>query len=553
KTSILDAIRGSSIAEKEAGNITQKISFTNFPLEKLKEACPIIEKNKIELKIPGFLFIDTPGHAAFTNLRKRGGSLADIAILVIDINEGIKPQTSEVIQILKENKTPFIVVLNKIDRISGWHILNNDLKENISLQPEHTRQEFYERYFSIVEALNSYGFNAELFFDIKDFSKNLAVVPSSARTKEGIQEILFIIAGLSQKFLINRLYLNKTAKGVVLEVKKEKNIPYIESILYDGIIKIGDEIAIANFDGFSIKKVKVLQEIEPLKFNFKPKNEVSAAAGIRIQISSKSSNEEILPGMPFIAYIGDENVKKEFKDIVSSQIKTGKKGIIVKADSLGSLEALITLLKQSNIPVLKVGIGDINKSDILSAKANLEIDPINSIIIGFNVKIDEEVNIIPGIKILTEKVIYKLIEKLQKFREEKTLEIEKERLIELVNICKIEILPQYIFRNTNPAIFGVRILVGTLKENQELIDEHNEVIGKVKKIQSENKEVEKASHGMEVAISVSGVNFDRKLRNKKHLYSNISERQIKKFEQNKDLFSSEEMKVLNEIKNLKKL
>jgi len=102
KTSILDALRGSSIAKDEAGNITQKISFTTFPVEELRRACPLIDKQGIKLDIPGFLFIDTPGHAAFNNLRKRGGSLADIAILVIDINEGIKPQTTEVIQILKQ-------------------------------------------------------------------------------------------------------------------------------------------------------------------------------------------------------------------------------------------------------------------------------------------------------------------------------------------------------------------------------------------------------------------------------------------------------------------
>src|SRR3989344_4849591 len=153
KTSILDALRGTKIADGEAGSITQKISFTKFPVEQLRKVCPLIEKNGIDLKIPGFLFIDTPGHAAFNNLRKRGGSLADIAILVIDINEGLKPQTTEVLQILKEHKTPFIVALNKIDRIRGWHQLSQDLKENISLQPSHVKQEFDEKYYTIIGAL----------------------------------------------------------------------------------------------------------------------------------------------------------------------------------------------------------------------------------------------------------------------------------------------------------------------------------------------------------------------------------------------------------------
>src|SRR3989304_2096794 len=138
KTSILDALRGSSVQSGEAGGITQKISFTLFPSEQLKKACPLIEKQGINLDFPGFLFIDTPGHAAFTNLRKRGGSLADLAVLVIDINEGIKPQTSEVIQILKANKVPFVIALNKIDSISGWQKHDN-LKESIESQAINAR------------------------------------------------------------------------------------------------------------------------------------------------------------------------------------------------------------------------------------------------------------------------------------------------------------------------------------------------------------------------------------------------------------------------------
>src|SRR3989344_7333925 len=91
KTSILDCFRGTSVQAGEAGGITQKISFTKYPIEQIERACPLIKKTGTKLKIPGFLFIDTPGHAAFTNLRKRGGALADLAILVVDIKKGIEP------------------------------------------------------------------------------------------------------------------------------------------------------------------------------------------------------------------------------------------------------------------------------------------------------------------------------------------------------------------------------------------------------------------------------------------------------------------------------
>ena len=207
KTSILDKIRETSIQEGEAGGITQKISFTTLPKETINERSgKILEKFKVPLEIPGILFIDTPGHAAFTNLRKRGGSLADIAILVIDINEGIKPQTAEVLQILKANKVPFIVALNKIDNIGGWRTSESLLSyEAVENQAMNVKQVFEERYYTLVGALNSYGFNPELYYKIEDFTKNLAVVPCSARTGEGISEILAMITALSQNYLGDRI------------------------------------------------------------------------------------------------------------------------------------------------------------------------------------------------------------------------------------------------------------------------------------------------------------------------------------------------------------
>jgi len=549
KTSILDSLRQSSVAETEAGAITQKISFTQVPIDKLKQNCPLIEKSKIELDIPGFLFIDTPGHAAFSSLRTRGGSLADLAVLVIDINEGIKPQTAEVIQILKANKTPFIIALNKIDRIKGWTNLSENLKDSIEMQPVHVKQEFDEKFYTLIGALNSYGFNGELFYKINDFTKNIAMVPCSAKTYEGLPELLMVLCGLSQKFLKEQLALGEKAKGVVLEIKKEKAISQIEAILYDGTLKIGDEIAIASFGEPIITKIKAIHEIQPLSNKYSAVKSASASSGIRLQITNK---ENILPGMPLMTFDSLNEVKEEFKEEISESIKADKKGIIIKADSLGSLEALITLLKQNGINFVKAGIGDINKSDILSAKANLKIDPIDAIIIGFNVNIDEDAGDISGIKIITEEVVYKLIENLQKFRAEKAKEIERERLMGLARIVKLEILHQYVFRNTAPAIFGVRISGGKLASGMQIIDNEGEDIGRVKNIQAEKKSVEEAEEGMEVAVSIPGSNYERKIKDKKFLYSNLSEKQFKNFKKNKDLLSSSEISILQEIADIKR-
>ncbi|MEA3329853.1 MAG: translation initiation factor IF-2 [Nanoarchaeota archaeon] len=551
KTSILDKLRESSVAEKEAGSITQKISFTQFPLDALKRACPQIKKNKIPVEIPGFLFIDTPGHAAFNNLRKRGGSLADLAILVIDLNEGIKPQTAEVIQILKANKTPFIIALNKLDRLRGWNKLSDEVMESLEMQPAHVREEFDEKYYTLIGALSSHGFEADFFSKIQDFTKQIAMVPCSAKTGEGISELVMVLCGISQKFLKEKLTLGESARGVILEIKKNKAVNYLESIIYNGTLKVNDKIAIASFDEPVLTRVKSIQEIQPLSSKFLAVNSVRAASGILLQISDKT--EKILPGMPFIVYSDSAKAKQEFKEQIGEKIKTGKKGIIIKADSLGSLEALITLLKENNIQFVKAGIGPINKHDISAAQANTKIDPIDAIVLGFNVEINEEIKEFKEVKVLTDEVVYKLIENVQVWREEKTKEIERERLLGLAKISKVEILHQHVFRNSNPAIFGVAIKAGKLVQGQELIDEENETTGRVKKIQSENKSVNVAESGLEVAISIPGTTFDRKLKDKQFLYSNISEKQFKKFKENKDLLSRDEISVLQEIKKIKQL
>ena len=539
KTSILDRIRGSSIAEKEAGGITQKISFTELPAETIcQRAGDVLKKFKIPLEIPGFLFIDTPGHAAFTNLRKRGGSLADLAVLVIDVNEGIKPQTSEVLQILKANKTPFIIALNKIDNISGW-------QANAERQAVNVQQNFEEKLYTLIGALNSYKIEAEIYSKISDFTKKIAIIPCSARTGEGIKEILAILTALSQKFLKQRIEIGRKGKGVILEVKKEKSINFLESIIYDGKLNIKDKIAIASFGEPIISRIRNIQKPLPLSKGFKNAEEVEAASGIRIQVMAK---EEILPGMPFQVLENDlEKIKKEFKQELSQEIKTDNSGIIARADSLGSLEALLILLKQNNIKIIKAEIGDISKKDIYIANSLPEEDRV---ILGFNIKIAEDVDA-SGVKIILNPVIYKIIEDYKIWKQEKFNEIEKEKLEELAKIGKIKILP-YVFRNSNPAIFGIRVEAGILMQGVGLINSKGEKIGRVKGIQEEKASRHEAGKGKEVAISIPGVNFERQLAEGEILYSNLSESQFRKFKENKELLSADEKSILQEIAEIKR-
>lgn len=550
KTSLLDCFRETSLQAGEAGGITQKISFTKYPLEQIKRACPLIEKQGVKLEIPGFLFIDTPGHAAFTNLRKRGGSLADLAIVVVSIKEGIKPQTAEVLQILKAHKTPFLIALNKIDNISGWRASPEGVVKAIQQQAINVRQEFDEALLTFQGTLREHGFDSDLFFEMSDFTKKIALVPCSARTKEGIPELLFVLSGLCQRFLKERLKTSDEAKGVILELKKEKGMEWAEAILYDGSLDEGDELVVASFDEPIITKVRALAEIQPLSTKYISVKQVVAATGARIQLTNK---EGILPGMPFQEVKGDlEKVKAQFKKDISSVMNLDKQGIIVKADSLGSLEALITLLKQENIQVIKADIGPISKSDLISAKANLTINPLDAVILGFNVGLDEDLPLPPHIKVLTNPVVYKLIEELTKWRTTRNEEILREKMLGLATICKIEILPQYVFRNSNPAIFGVRVVAGKIKVGIPLIDTSGKQIAHVKSLQHEKNSVTDATEGQELALALPGVTFDRQLKEIKFLYADLSETQFKQFKKNKDLLSAPELAVLEEIVQLKR-
>ncbi len=550
-TTILDSIRETGVQEKEAGGITQKISFTKVPIENVYKICPVLEKGR-KLDFSGLLFIDTPGHAAFSHLRKHGGSLADLAILVIDINEGIKPQTQEVIEILKHNKTPFIVALNKIDNISGWRKMSENIKESIDLQSTTTKQDFQEKLLTLIASLQKYKFDAKPFYEIDNFASELALIPCSGKTREGINELTMAFCGLSQKFLKDNLKLGKQAQGVILEVKKEKSMQYAEAILYDGSLCINDEIAIATFDEPIVTKIRVLEEIQPCSSKFKPAEKVTAADGIRMQLVD---SEGILPGMPFTIFKDNlTEIKKEFEKEVGKSIETDETGIIVKADSLGSLEALRTLLKQEKIKIIKAGIGKINKKDVISAKTNLKNDPVNAVILGFNTQEDEEVKEMDfgKIKIITNDVIYKIIEDLLEFQRQKENEIKREKIMKLASICKITILHQYVFRNSNPAVFGVRVESGKLRAGIQLINEDGKEIAKVKAVQENQKKIDQAKQGMEVAISLPGTAFDRQLSETQALYSNLSERQYRQFKENKELLTQEEIKTLQKIAEIKR-
>ncbi len=512
KTTLLDKIRSSAVAAKEAGGITQAIGATEIPLDTIKEICgPLFEMIKTKLQIPGLLFLDTPGHEAFTSLRKRGGSIADLAILVVDINEGFQPQTVESIDFLKEFKTPFIVAATKIDSIKGWFPnAGRPFLESFARQPQHVKDAIEEKVYKIVAQLSEQGFGCERFDRISDFTKNISIVPCSGRTGEGIPELLMMISGLAQEFLKDKLEL-RSQKGVgsILEVKEVRGVgTTIDVILYDGKIEKGDWIVIGGREPIAAK-IRALMKPAPLKElrvekQFEHVDKVSAAAGIKIFAAGL---ENAIAGSPIITVKNEsdiESVKSELaKEVEGIEFEKAVEGIVIKADTLGSLEAMIRLLKQKNIEIRKAGVGDVHRNDVVTIESE---DRLKKVILAFNVKVSEDAAEIAksrNIMIFDNDVIYRLLEDYEKWVSDEKKKAERERLESITMPGKILLLKGLVFRASHPAIVGTEVLSGLVKSGVSLLKDGKE-IGTVKEIQSEGNAVEKAERGQRVALSIDG-------------------------------------------------
>lgn len=545
KTSLLDRIRGTHIAKDEPGLITQSISAYQIDLKTIEKLCGHLIKNK-EIKIPGILAIDSPGHAAFINLRKRGGSLSDIAVLVIDINEGFKPQTFEVLEILKQFKTPFVVAANKIDLINGWQSKDKVLIKNINEQNINVKKVLDERLYKLVEKFYESGFESERFDRVQDYSKQIAIIPVSAKTGDGIPELLMMLVGLAQKFLEKelRIEINKQGKGTILEVKDEKGIgKTLDVILYDGKIKEGDKIITTNINKIIETKVRGLFRLEGKKF-VKVK-EVHAAGAIKIFAPGL---EESIAGMPL--RVANENIEKLKKEIQSEieevLIETDKSGIIIKAESLGSLEALIFLLKEKNIKIKRASIGEISKKDIIDALSDK--NELNHVILGFNVNKVENAEV----KVITDNVIYKILEDFESWIVKKEKEIELKKLGGIIKPFKFRFMPGYIFRQSNPAVFGAEVLLGILKTNVPLMRDDGILFPEVKQIQSEGKSISEAESGKQIAVSIQGVIIGRQVNEGEIFYSDMSEENFRKLKEMKKLLNNNEIQTLKEIAKIKR-
>lgn len=557
KTTLLDYIRGSSVASRESGAITQHIGATEIPIDAIYNVCGDLLKGK-KFNLPGLLFIDTPGHHAFTTLRARGGSLADLAVLIVDITEGFKPQTYESINILKQYKTPFIIAANKIDKIIGWKKINDIAKIRIEKQRPIAKNMLEENIYEMIGALFENDIQADFYFKIKDFRKTAAIVPISSKTGEGVPELLMTIVGLAQRFLEDKLHTEMgPAKGSILEVKEEVGLgTTIDTIIYSGTIKNDDKIVIGTKGEPIVTSIKALLKPKPLdemrdpRERFDNVKEVHAASGIKI---SSPDLENVIPGAPLrVVQDNLEEIIDEIKSQTKIDIELDEQGIIIKADTIGSLEALIKESREKGIEIRKAEIGNISKRDIVEADATL--DPLNKLIFAFNVKLLPEAKeelTKTDITVFNEDVIYTIMENYGEWIERKKAELERERRKDYIHPGMIKILPEYIFRVSHPAIVGVRVMAGRVKNEMKLMKDDGRSIGRIKGIQSENRSVDEAVQGEEVAISIDGVTVGRQIKGGDILYTDIPESDAKKLRE-MDVLNIDEKDVLNKIFELKR-
>ena len=560
KTSLLDKIRKSSVQAREVGGITQHIGASYFPVATLKGLTgPLLKQWKGRINIPGLLVIDTPGHEAFANLRKRGGAVADIAILVVDILRGFEAQTYECVDILKSRKTPFLVAVNKIDRLPGWVTKPTEpFLKSYEGQDLYVRQDFDEHLYTIMGSFSQLGFRTDRFDKITEFTKTIALVPVSAKTGEGIPELLAVLVGLTQQFLRDKLRTTRgAAKGTVLEVKEEPGLGVtVNAIIYDGVLRKGDTVVIGGKDKPIVTKVravllpKPLDEIRDPRDKFSSVDAVSAASGVKV---AAPDLENAIAGAPIYAVPSEEQLD-EFVKLVSEEVErlrvaTDVEGVILKTDTLGSLEAIAEILRREGVPIRLADVGDVSKRDVTEAAVVRDHEPLYGAILAFNSRIlpdakEEAQN--KAVPIFEHNIIYHLVDNYMEWmrkEQEARMSQEFERFI---MPAKLRVLPGYVFRRARPAIFGVEV-VGTIKPKYPLMKSEGEDMGEVLQVQDKGKAVSEAKSGMQVAVSLEKPVFGRHINEGDTLYVRVPEAHARamltKFQAR---LSPEELEALNE-------
>jgi len=538
KTSLLDRMRGTVVAKREAGGITQHIGASHFPLEAVLEACRrLLGEVRVQLRVPGLLFIDTPGHEVFANLRRRGGSVADMAVLVVDAMQGVQEQTVESIQLLRARRTPFVVALNKIDMIPGWRPAPGaPLKDSISVQEPRVREALEARVYAVVGQLSTHGFQADLYTRITNFARTLAVVPVSAKTGEGVADLLLVILGLAQAYMSRQLECGEEggAEGAVLEVVEEVGLGVtVNAVISGGVLRVNDRVALLGADGPRVVRVRALLMPKPLdemrdpRDRFRSVEEVRASAGVKIVADGL---EGVVPGSPLYSVTSRESLEEVFgrlrSEVEEFVIRTDRVGLVLRADTLGTLEALVGYLRERGVPIRSADIGGVTKRDVMEAAAVRLKDEFLGVILAFNVDVPRELEAEAagrGVRIFRGEVLFRLVDEYLGWVQATRDERARASFERLVKPAKIRVLEGYVFRRSGPAIFGVEVLSGQLTPHVSLMNASGRIVGSVSQIQNMGRPVPAASAGERVAVSMREPVVGRHVKEGETLYVAIPE------------------------------
>jgi len=552
KTTLLDAIRSTSEANREVGGITQRIGATEIRAKDLISRSHGL-LNESNLHIPGILFIDTPGHVAFSNMRVRGGVLADIAILVVDLNEGFMPQTLESINILKKFKTPFVIAANKIDLVPYFtKVEDATLGDILAMQRQEYIDEFNNRIYALMGRLSELDISADLYSRITDFTKNIAIVPVSAKLGIGVAELLAVLSGLSQKFLEKDIRFEEShSRGTIIEVKREESVgTTLDTVLYQGILRKGDIIAVNTRTGPAVTGIKaLLVNSHSRGKKLIEKDEVYSAAGVRILIQDKL---DILNGSPLIVTNGDmEEAFREIRESSTVNIELSEHGVAIKADAIGSLEALAYELKSSGISIRSAETGDVTKKDIVSAETLN--DPLDRVIVAFNVSVTpdaREYMLTSEVGVIEGSIIYSVVKDAAEWLERRKAALLEQKKQNYAIPAKIVILPQYIFRSTKPVIVGVSVQAGRIKVGDKLIRSDGRYAGTIKSIREGDISKQFIDAPAEVAVSIEGVTLNRQIFPEEPIYVDIPESVVPLLR--KEKLDDDTMETLEEIIKIKR-
>ncbi|WP_363463744.1 translation initiation factor IF-2 [Halogeometricum borinquense] len=558
KTTLLDKIRGSAVSEGEAGAITQHIGATAVPLDTVSQMAGSLV-NPDDFDLPGLLFIDTPGHHSFSTLRSRGGALADIAIVVVDVNDGFQPQTIEALDILKRTGTPFVVAANKIDTTPGWNPNDGSpIQGTYENQSDNARQRLDQNLYEIIGNLSDEGFSADLYWRVQNFQKNVGVVPLSAMTGEGIPDLLAVLMGLSQRYMKDEMAVDVggPGAGTVLEVKEERGFgATVDVVLYDGSVRESDTIVVGGVNGPIVTEVRALLQPRPnaeirTEKRFDKVEEVRAAAGIKI---AAPDLDDAMAGAP-IRVVRDQPVDDVIAEVESElaeiEVDTEEEGVVVKADTLGSLEAMANALREAEVPILRAEVGDVAPRDVAVASTAREME--NKVILGFNVDVlsnaEDELEKTGDVRLFKDDVIYQLIEEYEEFVEERKRAQQETVLDKIMRPCRFRILEDHVFRQSSPAVVGVEVLSGTLKNNANVVKwEGNEPtrVGQLSGIQEQGEDVSEARAGNRVSVAIDGPTVGRQIEEGDELWTELPEKHAKILEQElSDEIPADELEAL---------